>query len=172
MFIKAMETREEIIGKAFVHWKAWQEAYAELLPPDFLETVCTLESCQDLAFRYPQNTLIALVDNQVVGFACYGPSSQKDLEEAGELYAIYILADYYGQGIGYQLVKAALEQMKNYDIISLWVLKGNDRALSFYNKIGFKCDGITKTVTLGAEQTEQRMILRKEEFSKILLFSK
>lgn len=49
MIIKSMETEEEIRGKAYVHWKAWQEAYAELLPSDFLKTVRTLESCQELA---------------------------------------------------------------------------------------------------------------------------
>lgn len=112
MLIKAMETREEIIGKAFVHWKTWQEAYVELLSSYFLKTVRTLESCQELAFRYPQNTLIALVDNQVVGFACYGDSSQKDLKKAGELYAIYILADYYDQGIGYQFMQEALKKCR------------------------------------------------------------
>ncbi|HFU4203681.1 TPA: N-acetyltransferase family protein [Streptococcus suis] len=162
MLIKPMETEEEIRGKAYVHWKSWQEAYADLLPQDFLQKTYTLERCQDWAFRYPQNILVAVVNEQVVGFACYGASSQEDLQEAGELYALYVLADYYGQGIGYQLMQAALEQMQSYKTISLWVLEGNERAISFYEKIGFCFDGVTKTVKLGADCTEYRMVLRRK----------
>lgn len=159
MQIKPMQTEEEIKGKAYVHWKAWQEAYAGLLPQDFLQNTYTLERCQDWAFRYPENILVALVDNQVVGFTCYGASSQEDLPGAGELYALYVLADYYDQGIGYQLAQAALEKLQSYEKISLWVLEGNARAISFYEKIGFRFDGVTKIVKLGADCTEYRMIL-------------
>lgn len=159
MLIKPMQTEEEIRGKAYVHWKAWQEAYADLLPQDFLQKTYTLERCQDWAFRYPQNILVALVDEQVVGFACYGASSQEDLQEAGELYALYVLADYYGRGIGYQLMQAALGKMQSHKRISLWVLEGNARAISFYEQVGFRFDGVTKTVKLGADRTEHRMVL-------------
>lgn len=161
MLIKPMQTEEEIKGKAYVHWKAWQEAYTDLLPQDFLQKTYTLERCQDLAFRYPQNILVALVDERVVGFTCYGSSSQEDLQEAGELYALYVLADYYGQGIGYQLIQAALEQMQSYKTIFLWVLEGNERAISFYEQVGFRFDGVTKTVKLGADRIEHRMVLRR-----------
>lgn len=154
-----METNNEIKGKAFVHWKAWQEAYADLLPQDFLQKTYTLERCLDWAVRYPQNILVAIVDEQVVGFACYGASSQEDLQEAGELYALYVLADYYDQGIGYQLMQAALEKLQSYHRVSLWVLEGNVRAISFYEKVGFRFDGISKTVKLGADRTEYRMVL-------------
>ncbi len=161
MLIKPMQTEEEIKGKAYVHWKAWQEAYTDLLPQDFLQQTYTLERCQDLAFRYPQNILVALVDERVVGFACYGSSSQEDLQEAGELHALYVLADYYSQGIGYQLIQAALEQMQSYKTIFLWVLEGNERAISFYEQVGFRFDGVTKTVKLGADRIEHRMALRR-----------
>lgn len=104
MMIKPLETKSEILGKAYVHWKSWQEAYADLLPQEFLKNTYTLERCQDWAVRYPQNILIAVMDDKVVGFACYGSSSQEDLQGAGELYALYVLADYYDQKIGYQLL--------------------------------------------------------------------
>lgn len=162
MIIKQMETEEEILGKAYVHWKSWQEAYADLLPQEFLKNTYTLERCQDWAVRYPQNILVALVDEQVVGFVCYGTSSQEDLQEAGELYALYVLADYYDQGIGYQLIQAALEKLQSYQTVSLWVLEGNTRAIAFYEKVGFQFDGVKKIVHLGAERIEHRMILRQK----------
>ncbi|HEM5489841.1 TPA: GNAT family N-acetyltransferase [Streptococcus suis] len=162
MIIKQMETDEEILGKAYVHWKSWQEAYADLLPQEFLKSTYTLERCQDWAVRYPQNILVALVDEQVVGFVCYGAGSREDLQEAGELYALYVLADYYDQGIGYQLMQAALEKLQSYETVSLWVLDGNTRAIAFYEKIGFQFDGVKKIVHLGAERIEHCMILRQK----------
>ncbi|HFU4501210.1 TPA: N-acetyltransferase family protein [Streptococcus suis] len=163
MLIKPMESEMEIQGKAYVHWKSWQEAYADLLPQEFLENVYTLERCQDWAVRYPQNVLVALVDERVVGFTCYGASSQEDLQPAGEIYALYVLSDYYGQKIGYQLMQAALEKLQSYKQISLWVLEGNARAIAFYEKVGFRFDGVKKTVNLGAERTEYRMIFKQKE---------
>ncbi|HEM6340772.1 TPA: GNAT family N-acetyltransferase [Streptococcus suis] len=162
MMIKPLETKSEILGKAYVHWKSWQEAYADLLPQEFLKNTYTLERCQDWAVRYPQNILIAVMDEKVVGFACYGSSSQEDLQEAGELYALYVLADYYDQGIGYQLIQAALEKLQSYQTVSLWVLEGNTRAIAFYEKVGFEFDGVKKIVHLGAERIEHRMILRQK----------
>ena len=45
MYIKEMQLDKEIEGKAYVHWKAWQEAYASLLPQEFLQERRTLDSC-------------------------------------------------------------------------------------------------------------------------------
>ncbi|HFI0120029.1 TPA: N-acetyltransferase family protein [Streptococcus suis] len=160
MLIKPMETTDEIQGKAYVHWKAWQEAYAGLLPQDFLQNSYTLERCQEWAFRYPQNILVALEDDRVIGFVCYGSSSQADLQEAGEIYALYVLADFYDRGIGYRLMQAALEKLQSYETISLWVLEGNARAIAFYERVGFRFDGLEKTVKLGEERVEYRMILK------------
>jgi len=39
-----METPEEIESKSLVHWQTWREAYDDLLPPEFQETM-TLEKC-------------------------------------------------------------------------------------------------------------------------------
>ncbi|NQN53656.1 GNAT family N-acetyltransferase [Streptococcus suis] len=163
MMIKPLETEREMLGKAYVHWKSWQEAYADLLPQEFLKNTYTLERCQDWAVRYPQNILIAVIDDTVVGFACYGSSSQEDLSGAGELYALYVLADNYNQKIGYQLMQAALEKLQSYETVTLWVLEGNARAIAFYEKVGFRFDGVRKTVNLGAERTEYRMMLKQKE---------
>ena len=33
LILKPMETEEEIRGKAFVHWKSWQESYRGIVDP-------------------------------------------------------------------------------------------------------------------------------------------
>lgn len=45
VIIKSMETPEEIEGKSFVHWQTWREAYDDILPTEFQETM-TLERCR------------------------------------------------------------------------------------------------------------------------------
>ncbi|WP_334116368.1 hypothetical protein [Streptococcus parasuis] len=39
--------------------------------------------------------------------------------------------------------------------------EGNARAISFYEKVGFRFDGVKKIVNLGAERTEYRMVWRR-----------
>ncbi|BBA92475.1 hypothetical protein GUT189_07880 [Streptococcus ruminantium] len=51
--------------------------------------------------------------------------------------------------------------MQSFDKIALWVLEGNVRAIAFYEKIGFRFDGVTKTVKLGVDRVEHRMVFRK-----------
>ena len=161
MYINEMQLDKEIEGKAYVHWKAWQEAYASLLPQEFLQERRTLDSCRQQAFAYPQNTLVAIIEEKVVGFSCYGQSNSSDLSDAGEVYALYVLADYYHQKIGYQLLQATFEKLSAYNKIVLWVVEGNHRAISFYEKVGFSFDGAKKVVELGKEITEYRMVFSR-----------
>ena len=69
--IKKMETDDEIRGKAFVHWKSWQEAYPGLVDQAYLDKL-TLEKCEDMAYRWPENLLIAKDHERVVGFVGFG----------------------------------------------------------------------------------------------------
>ena len=47
IIIKTMETPEEIEGKSLVHWQTWREAYDNLLPAEYQETM-TLENVVSL----------------------------------------------------------------------------------------------------------------------------
>ena len=78
--------------------------------------------------------------DRVVGFAVYGDRGEEN-PETGEIIAIYVLAEYYGKGVGRQLMEAGMEQLKAYPKICLWVLKDNGRAIRFYEKSGFRPDG-------------------------------
>ena len=160
--IKPMETDDEIRGKAYVHWKAWQEAYAGLVDQAYLEKH-TLEKCTDIAFRWTNNILVAKDGQKVVGFAGYGSSSDDAMLEAGEVFAIYILQEYYDKKIGYALMCAAIEKLSRYKKIAVWVLEGNQRAIKFYERYGFRFDGTKKQIMLGTENTEIRMILNIDD---------
>ncbi len=98
---------------------------------------------------------------KVIGFVGYGADRDHTLAEYGEIYGIYVLAEYHGAKVGYELMNAALEMLAEYQRIALWVLKGNDRAIRFYKRFGFRFDDAEKQVLLGTPNTELRMIFER-----------
>lgn len=158
--VKPMESDSEIIGKAYVHWKAWQETYTGLINQDYLDNH-TLEKCTDIAFRRTDNIFVAKENDKVVGFVGYGLYRDDSLPETGEVYSIYILKEYYDKKIGYTLMCAALKKLSEYRKIAVWVLESNQRAIKFYERCGFNFDGTKKQIKLGTENTEIRMVLTK-----------
>ncbi len=158
IIIKRPETDDEIRGKAFVHWKSWHEAYPTIIRREYLDSH-TLERCEKLAFRWGGNILIAKDGNRVVGFVGYGDRGD-EAPDTGEIFALYVLAEYYGKGAAQQLMNAGLEQLQDYPKIILWVLKDNKRAIRFYQKCGFTPDGAELfSPNIGA--AEIRMVLAR-----------
>ena len=154
--VKQMETPEEIEGKSIVHWHTWREAYDDLLPAEFHETM-TLDRCRFFSQKYPENTLIAMDGKKVVGFISYG-SYRDETIQAGEIIALYVLKDYYGKGVSKQLMHAAFVALDQFSEIYLWVLKDNKRAIAFYQKMGFTFDGQEQILKLGKPVKELRMM--------------
>ena len=159
--IKEMETEEEIKAKGYVDWKTVREDYSRLLSHDYLDDAETLEKCVERAFKWRDNMLIAKDSGRVIGFAGYGKSRYDDLVNAGEVHSLYILQEYYNRKIGYELMNAAVEKLAQYERIAVRVLEGNERAIRFYERYGFRFDGFKESVVLGTEQTVLRMILEK-----------
>lgn len=158
IIIKKMETEEEIKGKAYVHWKSWQEAYPGMIRQEYLDRL-TIEKCEQIAFNWQDGLFIAKDGDRVVGFVGYG-HREEDMPEVGEVFALYILSEYYGKGVGLLLMKTALDCLNDYAEICLWTLKKNKRAIRFYQKCGFIPDGREKT-NKTIEADEIRMILMR-----------
>ena len=149
IIIKKMETDDEVRGKAFVHWRSWHETYPGMVREAYLDAL-TPETVEERAFRWRDNLLVAKDGARVVGFAGYGESGDA-LPETGEVFALYVLPEYCGKGIGTALMDAALEKLKQYPRVCLWVLKENKKAIRFYEKCGFRPDGAEKYVeSIGA----------------------
>lgn len=157
LIIKPMEGEAEINGKALVHYRSWHETYEGLVDADYMKSV-TLEQCTRIAHRWPENIIVAKDGERVVGFAGYGAYRDETLPGHGEIFAIYVLREYQGQKAGYQLMNAALERLAAYRRIAVWVLKGNDHAVRFYERYGFRFDGMESEILLGRPNTELRMI--------------
>ena len=158
IIIKKMETDAEIKGKAFVHYKSWQEAYSGIVEQVYLDKQ-TIDNCLKIAMNTKDNTIIAKESNHVVGFVQYGKYDYEDLEDAGEIIALYVLADYYGKGIGYRLMQEAVKSLSGYSQIALFVIKDNQRAIDFYTRYGFRFDGQEGMSQVGV--TVARMTLNR-----------
>ena len=158
IFIKPMETDDEIRGKAFVHWKSWQESYRGMVDQGYLDRM-TLAQTEEKAFRWRDNILVAKDGERVVGFVGYGPASGE--EGTGEIFALYVLEEYQRRGIGYALMREALSRLEGCRVVVLWALKENDKAIRFYERVGFLPDGGEKEITLGAPVKGIRMTMER-----------
>ena len=156
--ITPVETESDILGRAYVHYKAWHETYARMIDRRYLNEVHTLQRCEAIARRSNDGVLIAKVGARVVGLVGYGAYHDGTLPGAGEIYGLYLLQDCQGYGIGGAMLRAALEHLSEYDKVALWVLEKNENAIRFYNHFGFLPDGERKEIMLGTPQTELRMI--------------
>ena len=57
-------------------------------------------------------------------------------------------------------MNAAIKKLEGYDKIIVWVLKGNEKAIHFYERYGFSFDGSQKDIKLGTPVTELKMVWR------------
>ena len=164
IIVKPMETVAEARGQAYVHYHAWQETYPGLVDRSYLDRM-TLETSERYAVEAFEkgycSTLVAKDGDRVIGFAGYGPYRGTDLTDAGEVFAIYVLRDYYDRGVGRALMERALAALAAYRRVCVWVLRGNERAIRFYGRCGFAPDGAQKTLRLVTEVTELRMVKEK-----------
>lgn len=155
--IQPMESEAEIAGKGYVHHQSWQETYPGLVDAGYLAGV-TLDKCLQIARKWRENILVAKDGDRVIGFVGYGVYRDDTMPGYGEIYSLYVLADYHGRKVGYALMNAALAQLRAYPKVALWVLKGNERAIRFYERYGFRADGAEADILLGTPNKELRMV--------------
>lgn len=88
----------------------------------------------------------------VIGFISGGKEREADVVNESELYAIYLLAEYQGQGIGAALTAQLVNQLvaQRYQMMRVWVLEGNP-AQGFYERLGGRRSG-EKPLSMGDQQ--------------------
>ena len=91
---------------------------------------------------------------QVLGFATLGACRDPDLDDGrtGEVWGIYVAPDHWRQRVGTHLLHWAehLLRTRGFQRATLWVLSANDRARQFYEVWGYRPEGKTKIIDLGA----------------------
>lgn len=134
-------TPEDAEAMAGLHVDVWDDAYTGLMDQAVLDDRRRrlperVEHWREILDR-EHRTLVATDAGRLVGFVSTGPPRDNDVDVDVELWALYVRAAYWDAGVGYALFREALGDRAAY----LWVLAGNDRAIRFYERQGFRLDG-------------------------------
>lgn len=134
---------KDAVEIARIHVDAWRDAYAALLPPEYLARLDPrIEAARwnRAAGSRLENTLVADADGEVAGYAIIGPARGQRVAPAGEVYALYVETDWREQGIGRALIEAAFDRFRKRRLgeAVIWCLEGNFAARGFYERLGGK----------------------------------
>jgi len=144
---RARKSDAGAIGRVYV--ETWQSAYPGLLPDAMLARMSDVRQSawwsRALEDAREQRGIFVADDEDagVVGFGSCGPV--RDIPEGldgtearvGEVYTLYVEADFQNQGLGRRLLDAMLRQLHadGYDTAILWML-ANNPARFFYEGLG------------------------------------
>ncbi|PAT01799.1 hypothetical protein CI105_04740 [Candidatus Izimaplasma bacterium ZiA1] len=149
-------------GKGYVHYHSWNQTYTGLIDQDYLDSR-SLEGCIETAKKFPNNTFVAVDNKKIVGFASYIKARDEDINNAGEVIAIYLLKEYKGLGLGKKLMNECLKELMEFNKVIVWVLSSNLSTISFYEHLGFIKDGSKKELKINEKSSLEviRMIFYK-----------
>jgi ribosomal protein S18 acetylase RimI-like enzyme len=136
---------------AEIHVETWRAAYRGLMSHSLLENLSIPKRREfwEQRIRLNQSSiLVAVHEGDVIGWIVYGSSRDADATPAvAEVYGLYVAATAWRSGAGralWQEAKRLIEQ-GDAEVVTLWVLEGNERARRFYEAVGFELDeGQTK----------------------------
>ena len=129
-------------GIAKVHVDSWKTTYKNIVSDQYLNNL-TYESRERLWDNNIPNGGVYVAENkegEIVGFSSGGLERSGNYHGfEGELYAIYILKEYQGNGIGKALVKPIIEEITELGLNSMLVLVLKDNiSRLFYESLGGK----------------------------------
>ncbi|MBS1914551.1 MAG: GNAT family N-acetyltransferase [Bacteroidetes bacterium] len=148
---------------AEVQVAAWRTAYRGIIDTAYLASLNAEERAAQWErwFGSPdlerRSLLVAMnAERGVIGFAAAGPERACNDERAGELYAIYLLAEWQRHGIGARLFResAAALQSIGMQTMLVWVLRDNP-GRRFYHRMN------------GTETREQSITIGNRPYAEI-----
>jgi GNAT superfamily N-acetyltransferase len=157
---------------AELHVRTWQSTYVGIVPQDILDALSVKHREAHWRDRLAEptgdrRTWLAEADGLPAGFVTAGRTRDDDLldetPDAGEVYALYVAGWAQGRGLGGALMGAALGWLRGIgrDPIAVWVIVGNDPAIRFYERLGFRLDGARQPIDFdGTPVDEVRFRLR------------
>jgi GNAT superfamily N-acetyltransferase len=131
---------------------AWQAAYKEFMPTDYLAGLNPLRDIKGLRERLSFQNIdfsisIAEVDNVVLAFSILGKPRYESPNDTIELWALNVDPQCWRMGFGQQLTKRAIASAieSGFINIELWCIKGNRPAETIYEQAGFLPTGKDRT---------------------------
>ena len=128
----------------------WQVAYKGIIPDDFLDNMIIERNSRverwknDISNPGDCEHYCVISGDKIIGWLTIHKVD-------GEIWAIYLIEEFCGQGYGKEVFDYAINRLKylGHKQISLWVFKDNMRARRFYEKNGFKFNGENREMTYG-----------------------
>lgn len=159
-------TQDDIPAIAALHIGGWKAAYGGMIDQGYLDSLSVearTKDWQNWMAAGESDTLIAEKDGVAVGFITTGrtktpPPGSSPIRPlySAEVYALYLDPSVWRQGVGTALLKQAATDLKaqKHSSLCLWVLDGNARAKSFYEKMGGQKVG-SKVVEIGPNKVKE-----------------
>jgi GNAT superfamily N-acetyltransferase len=139
-----------------VHVRSWQSSYRGLLAQEFLDTINANERLAGWRKTLAQPELFGVYvaaapdTGEIAGFCGVGKSRGSPAGYPGEIYAIYLLEEVKGLGVGRALFLEGQQWLRERGLwpAALWVLRDNTRARRFYERMGGQLAG-EQSITIG-----------------------
>lgn len=124
---------------------SWNDTYKGLMPNAILENM-NYEKEHSKYIKNFNNRKIKVYEDkgEILGYAYYGSKNddeKADMKECtSEIYALYVKKKSRRLGIGTKLISSIFDELKkeNNEKVLLWCVKGNEKAINFYQKNDFK----------------------------------
>ena len=141
-------TWDDIHGMGRVYVDTWKAAYQGMIPKSYLDGL-TYESWEErYRSRFSQmegyHVAVLTDGDRVIGVTSFTRTRDRDLiETCGEIVSIYVLQEYWHQGLGKMMLEWAVKELKKLGFTDcvLWTLEENHRAQRAYERFGFVRDG-------------------------------
>ncbi len=128
-------------GIARVHVETWRDTYRDILPPRVLSAQTYARRLalwrQTLSRDLQRLVQVAEKGKQIVGFATSGRNRSANVPFTAEMYTLYVLPDWQGEGIGQELFRGSVGQLAGdgHRNLVTWVLADNP-SVGFYEWLG------------------------------------
>lgn len=148
----------DIKGIAKVHVDSWRTTYKNIISDEFLNNLSYVNR-EKLWTSNMSNMNVYVAESpegEIVGFSTGGKERSGNYTGIdGELYAIYILKEFQGQGVGKLLVKPVIDELLSTNINSMLVLVlEKNNSCQFYEALGGKRLDCLEVVIAGDKQNE------------------
>ena len=154
-------TLDDVEGIAKVHVDAWRSTYRGIMPDAFLDSLSYERRAEQRRTAMLERAgkewshVAEDDDGRIIGFALGGRERDGTPGFDGELYAIYLLDEYRGRGIGRELTLTIARDLAANGMLSLlvWVLADNP-SKRFYERLG-AVEVTRKMMVIGGVELEE-----------------
>lgn len=132
---------DDAAAVANVHVNSWKDSFIGIVPDSFMEKLTVESRTKAFRERFSDPTykmyVAELPTGEVVGFVDAGDPRQDVGQYDAELYAIYILRNFQGKGIGGHLFRCVTEFLKSTGKRSMYLMALEASPYRpFYEKMG------------------------------------